>query len=111
MVETDDQTLLETDESMEMEAELDKIEEQLNLIKMNEFRIGTQNFTLNHEEAIFSAGGAKKETKELSDCGTCKIVSLNKKTMVFCQFCGDANCKECCNKTRFYPKARLDGNG
>jgi|DEB19_MinimDraft_2_1074335.scaffolds.fasta_scaffold234022_1 hypothetical protein len=80
-------------------------------MKMNEFRIGTQNFVLNHEEAVFAVAGAKKETRELADCGTCKIVSLTKKTMVFCQFCGDANCKDCCNKTRFYPKARLDGNG
>lgn len=53
MVETDKETLLETDESMEMEYELDQIEDKLNLIKMNEFRIGTQNFTLNHEEVIF----------------------------------------------------------
>ena len=53
MVETDKETLLETDESMEMEYEIDQIEDQLNLIKMNEFRIGTQNFALNHKEVIF----------------------------------------------------------
>ena len=50
-------------------------------MKMNEFRIGTQNFVLNHEEAVFAVAGAKKETRELADCGTCKIVSLTKKTI------------------------------
>jgi hypothetical protein len=49
----DNDLLLETDESMEIEAELDKIEDQLNTMKMNEFRIGTQNFVLNHEEPIY----------------------------------------------------------
>ena len=113
MVETDNE-MLETDSSMEQEAELDKLEDQLSFMKMKEFRIGTQNYTLNHEEPIFVAAGPFKKTTDLTDCGTCKIVTFTdkkKKDIFYCQFCGVANCKDCCNKSRFYPKGKLDGNG
>jgi len=111
MVETDKEALLDTDVSMEMEAEIEEIDEEIKSFKMNEFKIGNQNFIFNAEDPIFTCPGEKKEKRELNDCGTCKIVSLTKKTMVFCQFCGDANCKDCCNKNRFYPRAKLDNNG
>lgn len=83
MVEADT-ALLETDSSMEMEAELEKLDDTLSFIKMTDFRIGGQNFVLNHEEPIFASAIPQTKTKELSDCGTCKIVALNKKNTVFC---------------------------
>jgi len=84
MVETDTEALLDTDISMEMEAELDEVDAEIKAFKVNEFRIGNQSFIISTEDPVFVCTGEKKEKRELTDCGTCKIVSLTKKTMVFC---------------------------
>lgn len=54
---------------------------------MKDFRIGTQNYTLNHDEPIYVATGPMKKTTDFTDCGTCKIYTFTdkkKKDIYYC---------------------------
>lgn len=105
-------SLLQTDESMRCEDQVLKIDEEIDDLKIKQFRIGQQSYALVQEDPIFTCKGPNKDKSKNPDCFSCKLVTFQKESqMVFCCFCGHANCKDCCNKSRFYPRAELDKNG
>lgn len=105
-------SLLHTDASMDLEDHIAMNQFETDELKMEKFRIGTQQYKLEMEDPIFVSVGPNKDLKKNHDCYSCKLVTFQKeKEMHHCLFCGNANCKDCCQKSRFFPKAKLDSNG
>lgn len=53
-------------------------------------------------DPIFFMREPNGKRTQLQQCYTCEEAFKNSKEMNFCQFCGNANCKPCSTKTRFF---------
>lgn len=100
---------------MTLEDQISDLQEQINeyLPLIDYFRVGKQKFTFDDKDPIFMAHGPnKKKGEKLEKCAACNTTTFKEdKERIFCQFCGNYNCKDCCLKKRNFPKANLGMDG
>jgi hypothetical protein len=99
--------------SFEAEAQLQAIDFDMHMLALHRFKIKDQYYTLDPNEEIFIAKAPCSPLEPADRCGTCLEVQFSGdgKDVSSCQFCGVANGKECCYKTRIFPRSALDKNG
>ena len=91
---------------MHKEVEIEQVEKEMDLLKLSNFKIHRNFFEFNKNDKIFNLADKAKGKVKLQECNSCRNQRFEKeKDMHFCEFCTRANCKNCCEKTRCYPKA------
>ena len=106
---------LELVNEAQMEEALEKLNLRLESIKPNfqTMKIGESlQIPFNERDPIFALAEPYPNQTKTPECATCKTFVFKKdKQIIYCQFCGFSNCKDCALKDRPFPNGNPDARG
>lgn len=97
------------DQTYVLEDDEEEKEDVRQLIEQSrKFYIGDWPHEFIPEENIFFLDKPmdKDHFKKLEGCRTCKV-KLKANNLAYCEFCAYSSCKDCCRKTRLFPRENI----
>ncbi len=80
IITDEDCSLLKTDESMSCEDKMQKIDAEIEMLRIREFRIAQKNYKFIQDDQIFSAAKPMAGKIKLAECYSCRVVTFQKES-------------------------------